>query len=141
MTGGVSHEDLMRYLDGELTPDERARVEAEISASTELQRDVTVFGRMKEDFRTMSFPESLNHQSIWGQVNRRLTRPVGWTLLVSGLLTFASYGIYLFLISAVDLWEKLGSAAVVIGVLMLLGSVIYDRYREWLTDTYRDVQR
>ena len=53
MTGGVSHEDLMRYLDGELSPEERARVEKQISTSTEMQREVAVFGKMKEDFRTM----------------------------------------------------------------------------------------
>ena len=139
MTGGVSHEDLMRYLDGELSPEERARVEKQISTSTEMQREVAVFGKMKEDFRTMSFAGSMN-QSIWEQVNRRLTRPAGWTLLVSGLLTFTAYGIYLYVTSAADLWEKLGSAAIVIGVLMLLGSVIYERYREWLTDPYRDLQ-
>ncbi|MFV2006643.1 MAG: anti-sigma factor [Longimicrobiales bacterium] len=139
MTAGVSHEDVMRYLDGELSPDERARVEAQISTSTELQREVAVFGKIKEDFRTMSFGGS-ESQSVWERVNRRLTRPVGWVLIVSGSFVLTLYGIYLYLISAANLLEKLASAAIVIGVVILLGSVIYERYRNWLTDPYRDVQ-
>ncbi len=130
----------MRYLDGELAPDERARVEGQISVSTELQRDVAVFGKIKEDLRAMSFGGS-DHQSVWDRVNRRLTRPVGWGLIVSGSLVCTAYGIYLYATSAVNLLEKLASAAIVIGVLMLLGSVIYERYRDWLTDPYRDLQR
>ncbi len=140
MTAGVSHEDLMRYLDGELAPNERARVEGQISASTELQRDVAVFRKIKEDLRTMSFGGS-EDQSVWKRVNRRLTRPVGWVLIVSGSLVCALYGIYLYVTSAVNLVEKLASTAIIIGVLMLLGSVIYERYRDWLTDPYRDLQR
>lgn len=140
MTGGVSHDKLMRYLDGELTPDERALVDAQISRSTELQRDVAVFGQMKEDLRAMSFAESSN-RSVWERVNNRLTRPVGWTLFISGFALCTFYGVYLYVISAADLWEKVGSAAIVIGVLLLLGSVIYERYRDWLIDPYRDVQR
>jgi len=139
VTAGVSHEDVMRYLDGELSPDERARVEAQISTSTELQREVAVFGKIKEDFRTMSFAGS-ESQSVWERVNRRLTRPVGWVLIVSGSFVLTLYGIYLYLISAANLLGKLASAAIVIGVVMLLGSVIYERYRNWLTDPYRDVQ-
>ena len=130
----------MRYLDGELSPDERVRVDERISASTELQRDIAVFGKMKEDFRAMSFA-GYEKQSVWDLVSRRLTRPVGWVLIVSGSLLCTVYGIYLYLISAAYLLEKVASAAIVIGVLMLLGSVIYERYRDWLTDPYRDLQR
>jgi anti-sigma factor RsiW len=139
VTAGVSHEDLMRYLDGELSPDDRARVDRQVSASTELQRDLAVFGKMKEDLRAMSFAESEN-QSVWERVSRRLTRPVGWVLIVSGSFVLTLYGIYLYITSAANLLEKLASAAIVIGVVMLLGSVIHERYRNWLTDPYRDVR-
>ena len=33
------------------------------------------------------------------------------------------------------------TGAVAIGMLALLASVIWERYREWLTDPYRDIQR
>ena len=42
-TDRISSDDLMRYLDGELSPDERARVDAQLQRSTELQREVAIF--------------------------------------------------------------------------------------------------
>jgi hypothetical protein len=40
-----------------------------------------------------------------------------------------------------DPWEKLATGAIVIGILTLLASVIWERYRDWGTDPYRDVHR
>ena len=46
-----SHDDLMRFLDGELPPEEHARVQARIEASTELSREVAIFRAMKRASR------------------------------------------------------------------------------------------
>ncbi len=137
---GISHKTLMRYLDGEVPPEERTRIEAAVAASTELQREVAVFGAMKRDFQGMAF--SLNRDdSVWGVVHRRLTRPVGWLLVMVGFTGWAAYGSYLYLMSAIDPWEKLATSAIGVGIMLLFGSVIYERYKEWLTDPYRDVIR
>jgi hypothetical protein len=58
-----------------------------------------------------------------------------------GAVVWLAYGVYTFTTSPADLWQKLATGAVVIGILMLLTSVIWERYREWLTDPYRDIQR
>ena len=50
----ISNEDLMRYLDDEMPPDERARVEEELARSTELQRDVAVYRAMRQDLGELS---------------------------------------------------------------------------------------
>ena len=137
---GVSHETLMRYLDGEVAPEERARVESAVATSTELQRDVAVFGAMKEDLQAMTFILSRD-DSVWGVVHRRLTRPIGWLLVLVGFTVWATYGSYLYLVSAIDPWEKLATSAIGVGILFLFVGVIYERYKEWLTDPYRDVYR
>ena len=137
---GVSHETLMRYLDGEVAPEERARVESAVAASTELQRDVAVFGAMKEDLQAMTCTLSRD-DSVWGVVHRRLTRPIGWLLILVGFTVWATYGSYLYLMSAIDPWEKLATSAIGVGILFLFVSVIYERYKEWLMDPYRDVYR
>ena len=137
---GVGHDTLMRYLDGEVAPEERARIESAVAASTELQRDVAVFGAMKKDLQAMTFALSRD-DSVWGVVHKRLTRPIGWLLILVGFTVWASYGSYLYLVSAIDPWEKLATSAIGVGVLLLLVSVIYERYRQWLTDPYRDVYR
>jgi hypothetical protein len=140
VTDGVGHEELMRYLDGEVTPEERVRIEAEIGESTELQREVALYRKMKEDLQTLRF-ETKRTRSIWYSVHRHLTRPFGWGFLVAGIVLWAGYGSYLYAVSAIDPIKKLATAAIVLGVLLLLGSVVYERYRERLTDPYRDVVR
>jgi anti-sigma factor RsiW len=131
----------MRYLDGELTPAERERVERAASQSSEIQRELTLFKAMKADLQDLSFTPAVRDKSVWGTVNRRLTRPVGWIFLVIGVLAWSLYGAYVYTTSPVDPLEKLATGAVVIGILLLLASVISDRYHEWLTDPYKDVQR
>jgi len=137
----VTHEDLMRFLDGELPPEEHARVQAAIAASTELAREVAIYRAVKGRFRDISFHPGTYHSSVWDEVNQHLTRPIGWILVVAGAVVWTAYGVYVFVVSPVEMWEKLATGAVVIGVLTLLASVIWERYREWLTDPYRDVHR
>ncbi|MDH5588573.1 MAG: hypothetical protein OEZ65_08390 [Gemmatimonadota bacterium] len=141
MTEPISHEDLMRFLDGEFPPDEHVRMEARIAASTELQRELAIFRAMKSDFRELSFHPGTLQRSVWDRVNTAVTRPIGWLLVVLGTLAWSAYGVYVFTLSPVDPWEKMATGAIVIGILVLLASVIWERYREWLTDPYRDVYR
>ncbi len=140
MSRPISHDDLMRYLDGEMPPEDRARVDAELETSTELQREVAIFNALKSDFRELDFPEA-HRTSVWDRVNRHVHRPIGWVLLVAGIAIWMTYGTYVFATSAAAVWEKLATGAVAIGILMLLTSVIWERYREWETDPYKDVQR
>ncbi len=140
MTEQVNRESLMRYLDGEADPDERARVEAVVAASTELQRDLVVLRTMKSDLQAMTFGLAAD-QSVWGAVHRRITRPLGWILVSVGFLSWIVYGSYLSIVSAIDPWEKLATSAIGLGILLLFGTVIYERRKEWLTDPYRNVYR
>jgi hypothetical protein len=137
----VTHEELMRYLDGEVGPEERSRIEGAVDGSTELRRELTVFKAMKDDLQTLKLTDGSHHGSVWDTVNRQLTRPMGWVLLIVGSLVWAAYGLYVYLTSPIFLLERMATSAIVIGVLLLFASVIWERYREWLTDPYRDLQR
>lgn len=141
MSGRVSSEDLMRYLDGELDPGQRERVERELAASTELQREIAIYRGLKEGFRELSFHPATRRRSVWDEVNARVARPIGWLLALAGAVAWLAYGAYVFATSAYDAWEKLATAAVVIGILLLLASVIWERYQEWRHDPYRNVYR
>lgn len=137
----LSSETLMRYLDGELNPDERRRVEELLAGATELQRDLVVYRHIHEDLSEIRLRTGGGRRSVWERVNQRLTRPMGWILLSAGAASWAVYLAWIYLSSATPTWEKVMSSAVVIGLLLLLASVIHDRYREWLSDPYRDVER
>ncbi len=141
MNQPINRDELMLFLDGELSPEEHARVEAALQASTELQRELAIFRGLKNDFQGLSFHPGDRTRSVWDQVDARLTRPIGWLMIIVGTGAWALYGTYLFATGPADPWEKLATGAVAIGILMLLASVIFERYREWLTDPYRDVQR
>ena len=77
MSQSVSSQDLMRYLDGEMAPEERARVETQLQASSELQREVAIFRSLKADFQQLSFDPGTHYRSVWDRVNASVTRPVG----------------------------------------------------------------
>lgn len=141
MSRRVSQEELMHFLDGELPPGEHARVESAVTADSELAREVAIYRAMKGQLGELSFDPIHRRRSVWDDVNRELARPVGWILLVGGVAAWTLYGAYLFATSPSDPWEKLATGAVVIGTLILLTGVIWERYREYLSDPYRDVHR
>lgn len=136
----ISKEDLMRYLDGELSPSERTRVEEGLTRSTELQRELAIFRSMQEDLASLPGGQARG-SSVWGAVNRRLTRPLGWILLVSGFVLWVAYGTWVFATSPVNPVEKLAVGALGVGFLILLLAAILDRLQEWRNDPYRDVER
>ena len=137
----VHPDDLMRYLDGEMPPEERSRMDQQLAASTETRRELAMYRALKEDFQGLSFHPATYRVSVWDRVNARVTRPIGWLLMVGGLVAWLTYGTYVFATSAIAPWEKLATGAVAIGTLMLLASVIWERLREWESDPYKDVQR
>ena len=141
MTEPVSKEELMRYLDGEMPPEQRVRLDAELERSTELKRELAIFRAMRTDFQGLSFDPGTYPKSVWDQVNASVTRPIGWILITVGVIVWTAYGAYVFTTSPANPWEKLATGAIVIGILTLLASVIWDRYREWGTDPYKGVHR
>ena len=131
----------MRYLDGEVGSEERTRIERAVETSTELRRELAVYRAMKDDLQSLKLNDGGHHGSVWHAVNRHLARPLGWVLLIVGTLVWAAYGVYLYITSETFLWQKLATGGIGIGILVLLASVIWERYRVWLTDPYRDIQR
>ncbi len=136
----ISHDELMRYLDGELPPERAGAVEEAMETSTELRREYTIFRRMKTDLRDMG-AQMEPEQTVWGAVNRKLTRPVGWVLFLVGTVIWVAYGVYAYLTGTEALWEKMATSAVVVGLAMLLVSAMVDRWRELKTDPYKEIQR
>jgi anti-sigma factor RsiW len=137
----ITQEDLMRYLDGEMPDQERAALESALRDSTELQRELAIYRAMQTDFRELAVAPALQGGSVWAEVHRRVTRPLGWIFLASGAALLLGLGVYLFALSTVSLLEKLAVGSIGLGVILLLVTVVADRYREWLNDPYRDVQR
>ncbi len=140
MSHELGHEDLMRYLDDELPPDRRAAVAAHLEACTECHREFVIFQRMKEDLLAMSTDDG-STSSLWTVVSRQITQPLGWVLMLGGLVVLTAWAVWSWLTSPEVFWRKLAIGAVVVGALFLLLSAILDRVREYRTDPYREIQR
>ena len=141
MDDQITHETLMRYPDGEIPPPERCELEAAIERSTELRRELRIYRTLHEDLAMISFHRSAIHDSVWERVSKRLAKPIGCLLISVGMVAWLIHLVYLYLTMGAASWERLTTSAVVIGILLLFTSVIHERYRELLTDPYRDVQR
>ena len=136
----ITHDELMRYLDGELPPERERAVEEAVERSTELRRELVIFRRMKADLNELGAamePEG----TVWDEVNRRLTRPVGWVLFLVGAVIWAAYVVYTYLSGGDALWMKLSTSAIVVGLAMLLLSALADRWRDLKTDPYKEIER
>lgn len=140
MRQSVSNEDLMRFLDGELPPAEVQRVRDALDRSTELQRELRIFEALREDVGELMYDPPAR-ASVWDGVQRRLTRPVGWILLIGGAILWLIWGAWVFATSPADPVEKLAVGALAVGFLTLLASTVMERVREARTDPYRDIQR
>lgn len=138
----ISKEDLMRYLDGEMPPDECDEFNEQLKHSTELQRELAIYKTLRADFQDSTFYPVNYTRSVWDQVNAKVTRRVGWILLIVASIILTTGGAYVFFTDLGESnWEKWGTAMLWIGLLTLLASVIWDRYKESRNDPYKDVQR
>ena len=136
----TSHEELMRFLDGEAAPEERVAVESLLEESSELRRELALYQAIKDGFRDMTFVP-FGEESAWDRIRKRVSAPVGWVLTGSGLAAWIGYGLWVAFKSPAGMIVKLATGGVVIGILVLLASVIWDRCKEYRTDPYRHVHR
>ena len=75
-------------------------------------------------------------------MNVKMTKQVGWISLIVGFIMLTAYGAYAFLTALeVTGWEKWGAGLLWAGILALLATVIWERYKESGNDPYKDVQR
>ena len=130
----------MSFLDGEVTPERRAAIEVHLASSSELRREVAIFRAMKEELRDLSFVPP-GDGSVWNPIRRRITMPVGSALVSAGVVAWLCYGAWVLVRSPGAILPKLATGAVAIGLLVLLADVIWERYKEYATDPYRDIYR
>ena len=79
---------------------------------------------------------------VWDQVNAKVMKRVGWMLFIAGWTVVVAYGAYAFATDPRESnWVVWATAALSVGIFILLASVIWERYKESRDDPYKDVQR
>jgi anti-sigma factor RsiW len=133
-----AREQLSAYLDGELAPDDARRLERHLHDCTECSRELAILTDLRGAIRTMA--QTAGHRSVWDDVNRRITRPAGWVLLLLGAAIWAVLALLAWWRAELTL-EWVAGTGVAAGLILLLIGMGHEQYRDWKDTRYKDVER
>lgn len=143
---------LSAYVDGELAPDEMARIEAHLALpaaeSDYARREIAELRRLKQVTGAMRLhePPAEEWEAFWTSHYNRAERSVGWVLLTLGAAVIAAWAALqavLALLAAPDLpvYAKGGIFLVLVGLIVLLVSVVRERFFTRKHTRYKDIIR
>ena len=143
LTGEHLGERLSGFVDGELTQQERQRVELHCDQCETCRNELEQLQAVRRIVGKARLSE-LN-QDVWrelmGDITVRTSRAIGWLLLVGGILAAVGFGIYDFVFnSSASLFEKFIVGAIYLGLAGVFLSVLRQRLIERKTDKYKDVE-
>jgi anti-sigma factor RsiW len=131
------------YVDGELTPEERARVEEHVGSCSGCAQELADQRALKEELDTMIFsePSDAELNRYWQSVYNRLERGVAWLLFTIGAAVVACYGAFRLIEKTVldpnvALIFKLGVCALGLGTVVLFVSLLRERLAVSRSDRY-----
>ena len=134
---------LSGYIDGELTQQDRQRVEILCADRPELAKTLEELRALREkvgksrlsELGEDTWRENMNDSTV------RVTRGVGWLLFIGGLLLLGGWAIFGFIVeSTVPLGVKILMFVIYGGLGALFVSVLWQRLVERKTDKYKDVE-
>jgi predicted anti-sigma-YlaC factor YlaD len=137
------------YLDGELPPEDRARLEEHLEGCRQCARELAQLGRLKEELAMMEFqePTDAELERYWRSIYNRLERGIAWVLLSVGAIILLCYGGFKLVEEIVRDPElavllKVGVVALVFGIVVLFVSLLRERLAVSKLDKYaREVKR
>lgn len=149
MTGNSKHigqhvgEMLSGYIDGELTQQDRQRVDVHCESCAEcrsLRSELLDLRREVGDAHLSMFGED-KWREMMSDTTVRVTRGIGWLLVVGCFLGIAGLGVVGFLTdSSISGFEKLVVGSIYGGFALLFISVLRQRLIERKSDKYKDVE-
>ena len=135
---------LMGLIDGELIPEETAEVNAHLikceTCRTEYEELKDTAGKID----TVSFIEPQDEilRKLWKSPYSRFIRNSGLLLVLSGWLFLIVYALVeIFQSDGEPFLPKIAVAAVIVGFLVLLTSLIRERMHTYKVDPYKEVKR
>jgi len=135
----------MSYLDNELDFESRKSFEEHLASCATCARVFQEYQQVKAMTQKMRLPRSQD-ATLWAEypkgVMNRLSRGLGWGLLIPGITLLVGYSLYEFCRCPGEALPKIGVFAVLIGLVLLFISVVRARYEEAKTDRYsKEVER
>ncbi|MDH3734206.1 MAG: zf-HC2 domain-containing protein [Gemmatimonadota bacterium] len=139
---------MMAAVDDEISPEERAELDAALAGDPKLRDEWEAFKRLREVTRTMTTrePPAEVWDSYWEGVYRRFERGLGWILVSLSAIVLITWGTWEWvqeILADTELpgfirWAVLGLAA---GLIVLFVSVARERWFARKSDPYKDLIR
>lgn len=134
---------LSGYIDGELTQQDRQRVEIHCGTCSVCSQELDELMALRSDVSKLKL--SVIGEDIWREnmndVTVKTSRGIGWLLFGGGILVAAGIGLFAFIFSdQISVTEKLIAGAIYGGLAVLFFSVLRQRLIERKTDKYKDVE-
>ncbi len=139
---------LAGYVDGELTDEEKTRVERELEHNQELRAELGEFRSLKEITGMVTYADLPDEvwDTYWLSLYRKLERGLGWILFSLGAILLFCFGIFmgfkrLYLDPDIHLLVKIGITGLTAGGVILLVSFARERLFAYKRDRYGRVNR
>ena len=134
---------LSGYIDGELTQQERQRVDihcGNCERCNQEREDLSNLRKRVGDTRLSQYGEDKWRESM-NDSTVRASRGIGWLLLIGGILAVSAIAVLGFLTEpGIDTREKIIVGAIYGGLAALFISVLRQRLIERKADKYKDVE-
>jgi len=137
-----------RHLQGNITPDERSELKDILDSNPALRKELSEQEKIKEVINKMQLknPSREFWDKYWQNTYNRAERSIAWLLIISGaavVLTYAAIeAAEQFIQNTETPWIlKLGIAALVAGAVILLVTVIREKFFSYKKDQYKEIQR
>ncbi len=139
---------VMAYLDGELSPEEKAEVRKLLEGDTRYQKAMQSLSEIKEATSDMKFknvPEMF-WDDYWKHVYNRIERGISWVLISIGAIILLSFGALEFLTFVLKDQSmhpvlKTGIVILMIGFVILIVSILREKLMVRKVDKYREIER
>jgi len=143
------HKDqLMGYLDNELSDEQRRRFEEHLTGCPDCSGELDGFKKLKAitDEVSLAEPEDRMWQDYWGGIYNRIERGIGWIMFSVAAIALAIYCGFkaieeLVKDPTIEITLKIGLLTLIAGLAILFVSILRERLYFWRRDRYKDVRR
>lgn len=137
-----------KYFENELDEKEKLEFNSLISNSNSLRKEFEEQKRIKEVLNKMKLknPSKEFWDGYWTRLYNKLERGIAWTAISIGAIILIAYGSIqavnqFFADKQTPLIVQIGTVALVFGIIVLIFSVIREKYFISKHDKYKEVQR
>jgi anti-sigma factor RsiW len=136
--------DGMRYIDGEMTDDERSAFEEHLASCDDCRRSMEEMQRIERltGMVRIRDPQDEFWEKYWKRIYRRLERRTAWLMIIVGAARMAANALWKGISDFGEItFGKIVAVLIGAGFVILLISVIRERCHQYRTDRYRDIER